>query len=269
MIAAIAKLLRRELRLFGMALQFLTRVPVPSSLAFDAASHRQAVRYFPLVGSLVGAASALTALIALRFWPSVVSATLAVAFTVWLTAAFHEDGLADTFDALLGATSREKALAIMKDSRIGTYGAAALCTCLLLRVLLLSELLARDPLVASGALVAAHGSGRAIAVVLMGTLAYAGDATRAKSGSWTGEVPRSDVAWACVIGLATLALPALAHLEPVVTFAAEVIVLVLLLWIMRNWLQRRLNGYTGDSLGATEQLAEVVVLLVFVAEWAR
>ncbi|WP_173402832.1 adenosylcobinamide-GDP ribazoletransferase, partial [Methylibium sp. T29] len=138
--------LRHELRVFFVALQFLTRLPVPHWVGHESKLLQRAVRHFPLVGALIGATGAAVALGALQLWPATVAATLAVAATVWLTAAFHEDGLADTFDALLGAAPREKALAIMKDSRIGSYGAAALSLLLLLRVLLLAELLARAAL---------------------------------------------------------------------------------------------------------------------------
>ena len=123
-----------ELRLFFVAWQFLTRLPVPGWVGHEPAWLNRAVRYFPLVGMLVGAAGAVMAWCAQLVWPPAVAATLAVATTLWLTAAFHEDGLADTFDALLGAAPRDKALEIMKDSRIGSYGAAVLVLGLLVMV---------------------------------------------------------------------------------------------------------------------------------------
>ena len=128
--------LRHQLRLFFIALQFLTRLPVPRWVGYEAPWLAQAARCFALVGALVGAFGAALALAALQLWPPAVAAALALAGTLWLTAALHEDGLADSCDALLGAAPRERALAIMKDSHIGSYGAAALCLSLLLRVLL-------------------------------------------------------------------------------------------------------------------------------------
>ena len=173
--------LRHQLRLFFIALQFLTRLPVPRWVGYEAPWLAQAARCFALVGALVGAFGAALALAALQLWPPAVAAALALAGTLWLTAALHEDGLADSCDALLGAAPRERALAIMKDSHIGSYGAAALCLSLLLRVLLLAALLARDPRLGAIALVAAHCAGRSAAVALMALLPYAGDAAQAKA----------------------------------------------------------------------------------------
>jgi len=259
--------LLHELRLFCMALQFLTRLPVPRGVGFAPAMFRRAVRHFPLVGALVGAVGALVALGALQLWPAAVAATLAVASTLWLTVALHEDGLADTFDALLGAATRDKALAIMKDSRLGSYGVATLATSLLLRVVLLAELLGRGALAAVAAWVAAHAAGRALAVALMWSLPYAGDAAQAKAPALTRDVASGDAAWATLVGVLVIALAATVQPAAAGRFAAAIAALVLLLLLLRRWLQRRLNGYTGDTLGAAEQLGEVAVLLAFVAQW--
>ena len=186
--------LREELRLLFVTLQFLTRVPIPAWVARDGWQPdwlNRCVRHFPLVGAAIGAVGAAVALLGLALWPPVVAAVLAVAATVWLTAAFHEDGLADTADALLGAAPREKALAIMKDSRIGTYGAAALGLALLLRVLLLAELLRVSPSLAAAVWVTAHAAGRAAAVALMAMLPYGGDEAHAKAKPLARDVRRA------------------------------------------------------------------------------
>ncbi|HRO60032.1 MAG TPA: adenosylcobinamide-GDP ribazoletransferase [Burkholderiaceae bacterium] len=262
--AAQAALLH-ELRLFFVALQFLTRLPVPGWVGFEPAWLNRSARHFPLVGTLVGATGAAVAVAAQLVWPPVVAAALAVAATLWLTVAFHEDGLADSFDALLGAAPRDKALAIMKDSRIGSYGAAALLLVLLLRVHLLAELLARDPLLAAAAWVAAHTAGRAGAVALMTLLPYAGDEAHAKARPLAREVRRFDAAFACATGVVLLAVAAACPPAPPASFVAATAGLCLLTLILRNWLRARLGGYTGDTLGAAEQLGEVIVLLAFAA----
>jgi adenosylcobinamide-GDP ribazoletransferase len=264
--------LRQEWRLLLMALQFLTRLPVGPCAGYEPASMRHAARHFPLVGALVGAFGAVLALATDALWPPTVAAALAVAGTVWLSAALHEDGLADTFDALLGAASRDKALAIMKDPRIGTYGAAALLVVLLLRVLLVAELLAHAPMVAAAALVASHAVGRTTAVALMASLPYArdttearADASTAKAGAIVRDVRSPDAARALAIGMLALALATWTQPSPARTFAAAVGGIALLLLTMRRWLQRRLAGYTGDTLGAAEQFGELAVLLAFAA----
>lgn len=253
--------LRHELRLALVALQFMTRLPTPGWVGFEPAWLNRCVRHFPLVGMAVGAFGAGVALGAQVLWSPWVAATLAVAATLWLTAAFHEDGLADTFDALLGAAARERALAIMKDSRIGTYGAAVLLLVLMARVALLAELLARDPLAAAWALVASHALGRALPVALMAVLPYAGDAAQAKAKPLARAVRRRDAAWALLS-----ALPLLWTLLP--GHAVALLGALLMLGLgLRTWLQRRLGGYTGDTLGAAEQLGEVVVLMAWAAAW--
>jgi adenosylcobinamide-GDP ribazoletransferase len=188
----ILRALTHELRLLFVALQFLTRVPVPAWVGYEPHWLNRSVRHFPLVGAGVGVVGAAVAVAAAQLWPAPVAATLAVAATMWLTACFHEDGLADTFDALLGATSRDRALAIMKDSRIGTYGAAALVLGLLLRVGLLAEMLRHDVGLAAACCVAGHAAGRACAVALMAALPYGGDDAHAKAKPLAREVRASD-----------------------------------------------------------------------------
>lgn len=262
--------LREELRLLFVTLQFLTRVPIPAWVARDGWQPdwlNRCVRHFPLVGAAIGAVGAAVALLGLTLWPPVVAGVLAVAATLWLTAAFHEDGLADTADALLGAAPREKALAIMKDSRIGTYGAAALSLALLLRVLLMAELLRLSPALAAAACVAAHAAGRAAAVALMAVLPYGGDEAHAKAKPLARSVRPADAAIAVGLGGLALGLPWLAWPLPAVALAAlgAAGALALLVVLLRGWLRRRLGGYTGDTLGACEQLGEIAVALALLA----
>jgi adenosylcobinamide-GDP ribazoletransferase len=264
--------LRQELLLIFVTQQFLTRVPVPRWVAreaWDPAHLNRAVRHFPLVGAAIGLVGAAVAVLSLLLWPPLVAAALAVAATVWLTVAFHEDGLADTADALLGTATRGQALAIMKDSRIGTYGAAALVLTLLLRVALLAELLRASPLLAAAVCIAAHAAGRAAAVALMAVLPYGGDAAHAKAKPLAREVRGRDAVWAVGLGTALLGLPWLT--QPAWGTASLSLVAALALGLMvavlSAGLRRRLGGYTGDTLGACEQLAEIIVALAFVSTW--
>ena len=175
----------QELRLFFIALQFLTRVPVPRRLGFEPAWLQACLRHFPLVGACVGAWAAAIFWFALLLWPPLVASTVSLVATVWLTGAFHEDGLADTCDALGGAVSRERALAIMKDSRIGSYGAVALVLALVLKVTAVAGLASAaqtDGLAwAAMALIWSHAVSRAAPVWLVWRLPYAGDAEHAKA----------------------------------------------------------------------------------------
>jgi adenosylcobinamide-GDP ribazoletransferase len=259
-----------ELRLLCVALQYFTRLPMPSLRAFDATWLSQSVRYFPVAGWIVGGIGAGVLWLCAQTLPIALAALLALVAMVAVTGAFHEDGLADTFDALLGATSRDRALMIMKDSRIGTYGAAALVVGLLLRIGLLAQMLRHDLLLAAACLVAGHAAGRAGAVALMATLPYGGDDAHAKAKPLAREVRASDAAWAVAVGLAALALVGPASgsaAQAALAVAVAAAGLWALLAVLRAWLRRRLGGYTGDTLGACQQLGEILVWLVFVAVW--
>lgn len=251
------------MRLFLVALQFLTRLPVRLT-RFEPAWLNDCVRHFPLVGALVGGVGAVVLVVALQFWPPAVAAVLALAVTIALTGGFHEDGLADTFDALGGVVPRDRALAIMKDSRIGSYGALALGLSLLLRAALLAILATRPTLIAVAALLASHAFARAAAVGVMVSLPYGGDAEHAKAKPLALAVAPLNfgiaLGWCGLLGLALAAL----DVYPLQLLAAFVAAAGVALW-MRHWLRQRLGGYTGDGLGATEQLAEIAVLLAFTA----
>lgn len=253
------------MRLFLVALQFLTRLPVRLS-RFEPAWLNDCVRHFPLVGVLVGAVGAAVLVGAAQVWPAWVAAVLALAATVALTGGFHEDGLADTFDALGGVVGRDKALAIMKDSRIGSYGALALGLSLLLRAALLAVLATRPLTGAVAALLASHALARAAAVGVMVSLPYGGDADHAKAKPLALAVaPRNfgiALGW-CALLVVVLAAAGVDVPRLITAMAATGVVALL----MRQWLQRRLGGYTGDGLGATEQLAEIAVLLAFTASF--
>lgn len=251
------------MRLFLVALQFLTRLPVRLA-RFEPGWLNDCVRHFPLVGALVGAVGAAVLLGASQLWPAWIAAVLALAATVALTGGFQEDGLADTFDALGGVVPRDKALAIMKDSRIGSYGALALGLSLLLRAALLAVLATRPVLGAVAALLAGHAFARAAAVGVMVGLPYGGDVDHAKAKPLALAVaPRNlgiALGWC---GLLALTLAACGVPPPRLLLALAAALLVA--WAMRQWLKRRLGGYTGDGLGATEQLTEIAVLLAFTA----
>ena len=128
-----------------LAVQFLTRLPVPASAGFTPERLTAATRYYPLVGALIGGLVAVVYGVALLAWPPLVAVILSIAASLLLTGAFHEDGLADMFDGVGGGLTRERALEIMKDSRIGTYGAAALILALALKAATLAAKRASGP----------------------------------------------------------------------------------------------------------------------------
>jgi len=254
--------IRRESQRLLLALQFLTRVPVRSA-AFDPAELNRSARYFPVIGVLVGGAGALVFAAAAQLWPLPVAVLLSMAATAWFTGGFHEDGLADTCDGLGGAVSRERALAIMKDSRIGSYGALGLVLMLGLKAALLA---AQGSILRSAcAMVFAHAVSRAAPVLLLALLPYAGDAGHAKARPMAQQVHAADVVIALLTALALAALlaPPLGVVHTLAALGAAALATA----AMRRWLRRRLGGYTGDTLGATQQGTEAALLLALAAAW--
>ncbi len=253
--------LRRECRLFLTAVQYFTRVPVPAWVGHSAAQLDGSARYFPTVGLLIGLYAALVYAVGASVWNPFVAALLATAATVLATGAFHEDGLADTIDGLGGARERERALEIMKDSRVGSFGVVALLLTIGLKV----AALATAPLVAALlALPAAHATSRWLATSLIWRLRYVrlDDSSRAKPV--TRSLGARGFAFAA-LGV----LPALAvcvALSPLATLTGLVAALGVRAWLAR-WFERRLGGYTGDALGATQQLTEVAFYLGWLAAW--
>lgn len=250
-----------ELRLALLALQFLTRVPVPAWVGYRDEWLHQCARHFPLIGLCVGAVAALVWHASSSRWPAPISVLLSMAVTLVLTGAFHEDGLADTFDALGGAVSREKALAIMKDSRLGTYGTLALVAVLALKAASLMALEAQ----AAAALLLAHSASRALPVALIRWLPYAGDAEAAKAKPLATRVSLGGVAvavaWVLVVAGGVIGLRALGVTAMLTALTAAALVA----WAMARWLRHRLGGFTGDTLGATQQLGELAVYLALIA----
>ncbi len=258
-------MIRHELRLFFIALQFFTRLPVPRWVGYEPQWLNESARHFPAVGAFVGGVAAAVLWGACWVFPMGVAVGLSMAATVLLTGAFHEDGLADTCDALGGAVSRERALEIMKDSRIGTYGAVGLILVLGLKAMVLVAL--PVPLVFA-AMLLGHTASRAAAVALIRWLPYAGDASHAKAKPLAQRVSAKGLVVACgwvlVMGALLVAWHA-AWWQPVLM---SLVLAALCAALAAVWLRRRLGGMTGDTLGATQQVSELLVLMGFLV-WLR
>lgn len=237
------------------AIAFLTRVPVGKSV-IARSNFAWAPAAFPLVGAAIGALMAVTLHCGFPLG-SLAAASLAVFMGVAITGAFHEDGLADTADALWGVTSRERALEIMKDSRIGSYGAVVLVLMLIARVALTAQAAA----VAWVALPWAGCVARLGPVWLMTFLPHASPST-----SKSKDLLASPRGCPLIASLVTLAIGAgFAIREPALLVrlgGATLVVAIASLWFARV-ATRRLAGITGDLLGAAEQVGELGVLLVF------
>lgn len=244
-----------ELRRLLMAVQYFTRVPMPSWVGHSAEHLHGTSRYVPAAGLLVGGVGALVLWATSLILPGPLPVILSTATTMLLTGAFHEDGLADTFDGLGGGATRERALEIMKDSRLGTFGASALVVTLLIKIAALNAL---PVAVAVVVLIAGHALSRACAVTLLFASNYVGNPELSKVRAVAQPMSRGEFAVAAIIGVAPLYW---CGMHAVAGLVSAMIVL----YVLARWFLRRLGGFTGDTLGATQQLTEVVFYLAVVA----
>lgn len=252
--------LLQQIRLFFIALQFFTRVPIPGWVGFEASWLQHASRYFPLVGLLVGIISALVYGAAAWLWPAPVAVLLSTCAGLYLTGAFHEDGLADMCDGFGGGHTRERIMDIMKDSRIGSYGAVALVVTLGLKCVTLALM---APGQAIGALLLAHPLSRLAAVSLIRSASYARDAGKAKP--MAQEMQAYEFAIATVCALVPAIALGLAHIVSWPAIGAACASSLLVAWWLRDLFVRRIGGYTGDCLGAVQQISEVAIYLCVLA----
>ncbi len=251
----IARRLIEEARIFLLALQFLTRLPLPAELGYTPARMAATARWHPGVGALIGAlVGASFHLAALRF-PPLVAALLSTGVGLLLTGCFHEDGFADACDGLGGAVTRERALEIMRDSRLGTYGAAGLGMILALKIAALAALpLALVPWV----LIAGHALSRGSSVLVLATSTYVRDHGTGKPVA--DGIGPAGLAFALACAGLTLAPLGLAASE-LRAILAGLFGLALGHLAMRRGFERRLGGYTGDCLGAVQQTSELGFIL--------
>ncbi|MGM4923721.1 adenosylcobinamide-GDP ribazoletransferase [Tardiphaga sp. 804_B3_N1_9] len=238
------------------AIRFLTVLPVPATVDAQGPDWlARAMKYFPVVGAGIGAASAIVFLVAGEFWSPLISALLTITTSIALTSALHEDGLADTADSFGGGWTVEKRLAIMKDSRIGTYGALALGLGVALRIAALATL----PVWAgAAALFALHAAARAMPAFVMNRLPYSGDTSAMKVTYAEAPVRFEESLFA--LGVVVLAAIPLA-LVSVASLFAGLLLGAALAALLALWSRRLIGGYTGDVLGAVEQLFEIGFLL--------
>lgn len=255
------------IRHYLLALQFFTRIPVTGRLAdwvgYSPEMLRQSAAHFPGVGWLVGGLAALVyaglaAVMPNGSYTPLLLAVLSTVFTVLLTGAFHEDGLADLADGLGGSYDRERALDIIKDSRIGAFGALALVLALLLKVSLLALLGEADPALACGALFFAHVLSRYTPLWLIRLLPHVGDTARSKSKPLADQISAAGLAVATLWTSAAVALAGWWLPDAPLWFGAALAAALAWLWMWRL-LSRRLQGYTGDGLGATQQVGEIAI----------
>lgn len=255
-------MLKLELEAFFAALRFFTRCPVPLWVGHSQAGLDRAARYFPLVGALVGGWGALVTWAALAVLPASLAVLLGMAATVLATGGFHEDGLADTCDGCGGGWSREQMLTIMKDSRLGSYGALGLFLALAFKLAALLELAHQGAATVALAILVAHAGSRLAPVLVMRALPYVREDDAAKSKPLARAIDGPGLTVATLS--AGLPLLLLAPQRAALAFAAVLLVAS----GASRYFRSRLGGYTGDCLGATQQFAELPIYAALLCAWS-
>lgn len=243
--------LKREFNLFLLALGFFSRIPMPAGIDYSPDNLNRSSRYFTLVGWLLGAIVAFIFYASDLVFSTHVSLWLAMGFSLLLTGAFHEDGLADTADGFGGGFTREKKLLIMKDSRIGTYGAAALIFALGGKYLLLLD---NEQIALS--IIIAYALSRATAASLLFDMTYVADIDSSKSKPLANNQSITD------LFILTSSASPIFMLLP--TLHALVICVSLLIYrqLAKWFFNGQIGGYTGDCLGAAQQVSELLIYLL-------
>ena len=248
--------MRRELAYFFAALRFFTRLPVPGWVGHSQDQLDHAARYFPLIGVIVGAIGAAATLLAAWVLPLSLAVLLGMAATLLATGAFHEDGFSDACDGFGGGWEKTQVLAIMKDSRIGSYGAIGIGLMLLAKWNALVGLAGDQRVPAFAvALVAGHAVSRLASTLLIRTLDYVRDDETSKSKPLARRMGAGELLAAAVFGLAPCALLTWRHALVALAFV------VLVTWLAARYFLRRIGGYTGDCLGALQQATELAFYL--------
>ncbi len=257
--------MRAGLELFFTALGYFTRLPVPAWVPWSPARLRQAAACLPLVGWLVGALGAAAYGLLALMLPATLAVILSMALTIRLTGALHEDGWADACDGLGGGWDKAQVLAIMKDSRIGSYGTLGLLLMLLAKAAALVELGAGGMPAVAAALLAAHALSRLAAVTLIQLLPYARADDSSKAAALAQPLAAPAYAFAALCGLLPLAL--LAATAGALSAALALLAAAALTIGAARLFLRRLGGYTGDLLGATQQATELATYLAILVAW--
>ncbi|MFV0431107.1 MAG: adenosylcobinamide-GDP ribazoletransferase [Alphaproteobacteria bacterium] len=254
------KIIRHEWNLFLVALCFFTRIPLSRYVDYSAENLNQSNRYFAAVGAVVGLIAGLVYWLAYVFFPHLIAIILSIVASVLLTGAFHEDGMADICDGFGGGQNKEQKLAIMKDSRLGTYGSLGLFLTLTLKIVSLYYLIGY----AGGygfylvyIIFCAHILSRALAASFIYNYSYVSqDDSKAKPLAF--KQTKADLY--ILLG---------SSLIFTIFLGTQLIYLIVFLLIIRTLLGRfykwQIGGYTGDCLGAAQQISEVCIYLFFYA----
>ncbi len=241
---------------------FYTRIPVPAWMQHDEEMLNKATIYFPIIGWIVAGISALVFLGCSFVFPQSIALIISMVASILTTGAFHEDGFADVCDGFGGGWTKMKILEIMKDSRLGTYGATGLGLILSLKFLSLQAVTNSNII---WALVVAHPLSRFVALSFIFTHSYVRENEDSKAKPLAKKMTTLEFSVAFIFAIIPLAIFGFyfQNYQVLLIFLP----LLLLKWYLGRFFVKWIGGYTGDCLGATQQVAEVVIYLSLLILW--
>ena len=259
--------MREELKIFFTAVMFYTRIPCPSWVDHSPEYINKSVRYFPVIGWMVGCLSGAGLLLGNWLVTSFFAAVLFIILSVWITGAFHEDGFADVCDGFGGGWTQKQILTIMKDSRVGTYAVVGLILLLLLKVSLLVKIIQLQDNLLYLLLVVING--HTLSRLMAASVIFTHEYVREDESSKVRPVAKSYSATNVLVAVVTGIIPTILLTIFFQQWWWLLISMVLYLakGYLGNYFRRKIGGYTGDCLGATQQLIEVVYYLTVVISW--
>ena len=249
--------MRNQARIFLAAVMYYTQIPCPAWVGHSDWHREKSAVYLPLIGWIAGGSSAVVFWMASQLFPVSLSLVLAIAVSVLVTGAIHEDGFADVCDGFGGGWTREQVLDIMKDSRIGTFGAIGLVFILAVKYLILIQF---PTGVMPVLFIAGHSLSRIAPVLLMQHLDYARNENEGKVASQKLDAVELGIAFAWSV------LPLFLFDQWI--YAVLIVPVLLTAFLMGLYFRKKIYGYTGDCLGAAQQVSEVVFYLsVYLLRW--
>ena len=254
--------MKRQFDIFLTAVMFLTRVPVPKNINHNPVILQKSARYFPWVGLLVGLIATGTYMGCVQILSPAISILLSMIVSILTTGAFHEDGFADVCDAFGGGWTKEKILLIMKDSRLGTYGVIGLIAILGMKFLLLLELSGLfDIFTFVVLIITANTLSRFASLSIIQQYEYVADTDTSKSKPIASrKLSLTDMIIAFIGSCISFLL-----LKP--AFLLAIIPVAFARLYLGNYFNKWIGGYTGDCLGATQQVCEIVFYLGSILIW--
>ena len=250
--------MKKQWRLFLTAIMFYTRIPVPKNIVYSDELLNKSTKYFSFIGWIVGGFAALIFYLSQFIFPLSISVIFSMISTILLTGAFHEDGFADSCDAFGGGWTKEKILAIMKDSRIGTYGSVGLILILAMKYFSLTNIsIELIPFV----LIASHSLSRYTATGIIYFSSYSRDDAKSKSKPIGKALSSKDYFISLIFGSTPLVIISFIYSY---WYFLIILTCIPIIFFLKRYFEKWIDGYTGDALGATQQFSEIVFYLSFI-----